>query len=241
VAVQDNGWAVEIVGSEDMLDRWTDLWPPPFDPVVEKATLPNVCGERSLLSSSRFRGQATCREVLDLAIALLVEMNGISELLEPHHPHAPPDIVHAGTMIVEFRGDGQTLGHLIIRPGTTYNRSRVFSPTLMVNGAAPPPVPTKAQRFSSVQSDVLVNGVREFGRANNWADLYKAFEDVETSGLLGQVRARLNVSKKEINRFTQTANHWRHGFDRGCLPDPPMELPEAHEFVRRFSLDIATK
>src|SRR5262245_12013504 len=84
----------------------------------------------------------------------------------------------------------------------------------------------------------LLEALRYFAPSGSWANLYKALEVVQDE-IGGDIHRKGWASKRELDRFTQTANSTsavgrdaRHAKRRFTPPKRPMSLEEADELIR---------
>ncbi len=92
---------------------------------------------------------------------------------------------------------------------------------------APQPDPLASKLLVRSVHPGVEKALTMFGsRPRKWEGLYKVFELVEED--VGGLMTRNGwVSEREIGRFTQTANHYRHSKAKHKLPRRPMSLQRA--------------
>ena len=94
---------------------------------------------------------------------------------------------------------------------------------------------------STVAADILDSSDEEFrrilssvrGNDMTWDDLYRLFEWVRKRvGGSKRLKEENRTGKKEISRFTQTANYHRHSRSgKHKLPKAPMTIDEARRYI----------
>jgi hypothetical protein len=100
--------------------------------------------------------------------------------------------------------------------------------------AAPdsPPTLDPAKILGAARVDPLIPEILgDFAMASDWFDLYKVYERVR-SAAGGQTVVDAFFGKRARDRFTLTANHYRHAEEP--LPPKPLSFDEAHLFIARI-------
>jgi len=139
--------------------------------------------------------------------------------------------------------DDRGARHRTLVPGTSHLELRGLAPTLVFTHAEGtverrlPASPVSDAARKARESGAVEKVLRLWGATELlWPDLYRIFEVIEDdSDSKGIIRW---ASKKQIERFTRTANSVaaagdisRHGKERTFPPPDPMTLAEGHGFI----------
>ena len=222
-----NHWGVEINGADQDKRVWRALLKPPFDPFVEEVK--NDAGDYLVLRSTIFDGIASSGEVHNLAEQLFSTLNVAMS------KNADTDPVTDGA-VVDFSHGGQPRRHRYIKAEGTAMRIRGGMAELNLTDAQgkvvqPQSTPSRAQLWmrAATLNPEIGSALRYLEGKPGWFELYKAFEALD--GLPNG-----GIAKKEISRFTQTANAGeRHHPNARIRPHPkPMELWEARALITRW-------
>jgi hypothetical protein len=117
--------------------------------------------------------------------------------------------------IAEVFSDGACRRHLFAQLRVTDARDRA-SMVFVVGGPekpAPPPEPSKPQRWLSIsaEDDLLADALTYFARGDDWFDVYKALECLEMRfGGEEEFRSLGWADKGKIKLLKRTANSGRH-------------------------------
>lgn len=230
------GWCVEITGNADDLEEWAYDVKAPFDPWLEQIERQ---GRRvTLLRSCGFGEVEDAAGAQAKGAALLEQLQGTMRVLTGHRG----EVQLGGSVFIEE--DGTPKIHYFLKPEPLVIRMRMGRPTLTAYDAngqiIPPPPPTASvpQKWikAGEQNDAIADLLVFVARADNWFDLYKAYE-VACEIVEGEKElARCTgLSMKKLAKFRQTANHYRHSGRRDKLPRNPPTLPEAIATLRTIS------
>jgi hypothetical protein len=227
-----NVWEAVIDGHDfDLLD-WKQTLLSGFDPWVE--IHPIAEKKRYILMSEEFTGAKDVGEVREKALILIAKLNGVFLT----NPGMQP-VTFSG--VAEFFPDGTIgLSSFAMMVGAM-GRSRVSA--VATTGNAQPPSASYAQKWMKLaaQNDLVADTLIHQSKGANWYDLYKTFEGVRSlcGGKLEKKSwAPPNI---EINRFTHTANNYRHGLthpSNAKPPSNPMSLNEASQMIARMVSSI---
>lgn len=221
-------WAVKLEGHEFDLDDWKTSLRPPFDPTVEIADLPDSTDGTTkayLLKARAFGPCTTKAEVRELAIPLMRSLNALAA-------------IHNGTRplrfntIVEVLPDGTFRRHLLMqaRGGSIRVHGRA---AFTIGGTPLPPQESFVQRAHVAAVGNVRAALEHFERADNWHDLYKAFEAIEDHvGGRDNLRA-LGVTRRDITDFAMSAQLARHHRPNG-VPSRVFTLSEGRGFVSKL-------
>jgi len=109
-------------------------------------------------------------------------------------------------------------------------------------GGDPPSATPLRSKFDS--DPVLMEAVMRIGKSDthSWDDLYKVYEVLKDgAGGRDSLLQRIGLTKKELDRFTRTANHpaasgelARHARMREQPPADPLSLEEGRQFIREM-------
>lgn len=217
------GWCAILQGEAVDLDDWCHALNDPFDPVAEK--LPNG---QTVLRSRDFEGLADAEAVRARALLLIGRMNGALAVW-----NGAKAVRFGGAMRIDEEGKQHTT---IFAEGLAIVAGRA-----VVRGVAqvlgpdgkplppPPPTPSNPQAWNTLadNDDNLSDLLEQFGRADNWYDIYKALEiAAHFVGGKHRLRQLLGDRAAEYRNLDQTANFYRHA--RGAtLPERPTTMAEA--------------
>lgn len=219
-------WGVELNGADRDKEIWRALLKPTFDPFVEEVK--DARGDYLALRSRLFRGCNGPDEVRQLAKQLFKTLNVVMAT------NADSDPITTGP-VIDFSSDGQPRKHFYMEVEAGMIRIRGSIVTLTVadakgNVIEAPPAPSKAQMW--VRAAALKPGIGDaldyLEGKPGWFELFKAYEALENLPNGG-------LSKKEIRRFTQTANAEERHLVGKFEPHPrPMDLWEARALITKW-------
>jgi hypothetical protein len=141
--------------------------------------------------------------------------------------------------IAEVFSDGACRRHLFAQLRVTDARDRA-SMVFVVGGPekpAPPPEPSKPQRWLSIsaEDDLLADALTYFARGDDWFDVYKALECLEMRfGGEEEFRSLGWADKGKIKLLKRTANSGRHARKKFDPPPHPMERTEARDLLAKL-------
>jgi hypothetical protein len=96
---------------------------------------------------------------------------------------------------------------------------------------------------TAMEDEKVEEALRYFANMHDWFNLYKIFEAIEKDPKDSMGRAEIKridgsdkKSEKKSNRFSQTANYYRHHRDltKFRLPKQPMSLEEADDYIEEL-------
>jgi hypothetical protein len=214
-------WAVELVGRELDLGDWKQSLLPPFEPYVEVVDLPIRKGY--LLNSTKFLPCREAREVRECAIPIIRILDGLMQA------YKNTGKVTSGA-IVEATADGSYRRHVFAEVNITEDDDRV-SATGVLSGSVPQPAkPSFAQTGLGLAKNQLEAALDYYSRADNWYDLYKAFEALENHVGGKQKIKSLGVIKRNVDDFAMSAQQVRH-HESKHKPSRVFNLREGRQFV----------
>ncbi|HZD02990.1 MAG TPA: hypothetical protein VFA46_23200 [Actinomycetes bacterium] len=219
-------WQAELVGHEFDLDDLRTQFSEPHARVRDE-------NGHFYLEASEFEPLADFDSVRAAAHRLLDRINGAMRLYNTSYRN-----VQLGP-IQELKPDGSRSTVRTIGLDAVLERERAM-PITATGGAPAPATTDRASRsveLAAQDPDVAEALDLWANEVHNWVNLYKVFEIVRS-------RQGINhghVSKKEITRFTRTANHQgaagraaRHARLPEDPPEHPMALPDAERLVARL-------
>ena len=218
-------WTVRLAGSRFDLSSWAVLFYHCPDPRVEidrSGTAPQATG----VASARLNGLTDLDQLHDVAEYLIDQMNGAASTQYAAgrvHIAGFTAVLNDGTL--QERPFGRPAVRGVVRLGPAINKD-----------GSPPRAASQAQgRLLYALSDAnpLVSEALTYsGRADNWFDLFKLLEVIQTA-----VGSRENIwklgwaTRGEITRFAMTANHVRHA--KKPRPAHALHLDQAQDLMRR--------
>lgn len=217
------GWYALLDGDDIDLEDWCRCLHDPFDPVAEKLT-----NGRTALRSRIFEDLTDTEAVRARALVLIARMNGALAIWNDVRPVRFGGVLRVGK-------EGQEHFTLFSEMVAFELDRCVMRATAVLLGPdgkpvpPPPPQPSQPQVWNELadKNDDLSDLLDQFGRADNWYDIYKTIE-VAAHAAGGKHRLwKLLASESQACRnLVQTANFYRHA--RGArLPEKPTTLKEA--------------
>lgn len=216
------GWYVQLEGHEFDLEDWRHSLNDPFDPVAEK--LPDG---KTVLSSSDFHGLEEANEVRERALVLIARLNGAIGIWNEARP-----VRLGGVLQIDEHGNQHAwvFGALATSEGRC--KAMAVGLALGPNGEPlppPPPQPSQPQLWNSLaeHNDDVSDLLDQFGRADNWYDIYKTLE-IAAHIQRGKHKLwrLLDAEAGSCRNLDQTANYYRHA--RGAKrPTKPTALHNA--------------
>jgi len=218
------GWAIILAGDAFDLDDLRLALKRPFDPWVEDYDDDGT--PVLLLRSEAWASLTTARELMDDATRLIDHINAAAML------NLGDSLPVSLGRIIKFKTDGSLDRVLIAATGKlTLAGSRVRARGVSVGALPSQPAPSPMQeRLKKAATTDEVSDVFAFlVRADNWFDLYKAMESMES--LVGG-EAEMKKHCVQWKRVKQAANYARHSpARRFTLPADPPSLDEACKIV----------
>lgn len=200
-------WGINLKGHQSDLEDWCDILHSPFDPYVE--VLQKDGQVMFVLYSQDLQGCIDPSHVRDLAVPLLRQLNALASIERKSHPLEEDGIVERDV-------DGNILGRHCLVVGTVRVRSRARGTATAIDARTgeaihQPPRPSFTQLALINAPEELKEALEHFGRADNWHDLYKAFEAIENvCGERGNIVRRCNVTRGEVTTCARNLNFHRH-------------------------------
>lgn len=222
-------WAVKLDGHDFDLKDWKAFLPAPFDPHVEMVDLPDATGGTTkayLLKARGFDPCTTTQEVREVAIPMMRILNALAA-------------VYSGTSLVRFdtvvqvMPDGTFRRHLSIQASGGMMRMRGSAVVVATGSRSFTPQETFVQKANTAATGDLRAALEHFERADNWHDLYKAFEAIEDHVGDRDKMRMLGVTRRDINDFALSAQLARHHRPNG-VPSRVLTLSEGREFVAKL-------
>lgn len=207
------GWYALLSGDDVDLDDWRHSLKPAFDPVAEK--LPDG---RTVLRSRDFQELTEVEAVRARALILIARMNGALAIWNGVRP-----VSFGG--VLRIAEDGRE--HVtVFAEMIAFELNRcVMRATAVVLGPdgrpvpPPPPQPSQPQVWNRLADadDNLSDLLDQFGRADNWYDIYKTIEiAAHAVGGKQHLWRLLAPETRACRNLDQTANFYRHA--RGVRP-----------------------
>lgn len=182
------------------------------------------------MSSCDFTHLRDASDVLAAGEKLVAAIRALTEVYRGFRPE-----IEAGG-VVRVEPDGRKTQFIIGKRGIPSEQR--FGAHGIVSGGGHPsnprPDPLASKLLLRRTHPRVEKALTMFGsQPRTWENLYKVFEIVEEE--IGGVMT-LNgwVTRRDVERFTQTANHYRHGKEKYRLPKHPMPLSEADALTTRL-------
>jgi hypothetical protein len=165
-------------------------------------------------------------EVRDTAIPLVRILNA---LMAVHNQTKTVEF----SIVVEQQSDGNFKRHFYMKAEAGEYRIRGSAVGLSIGGAARQPKKTFVQDALGLASGNLLEALEHFSRADNWHDLYKAFEAITAHwGGRPAIQAH-GFSRRDIDDFAMSAQPARH-HKATSTPSHILSLAEGQQFVRKL-------
>ena len=216
-----NRWGVEISGED--VSIWAKILKSPFDPYIEE--IENEGRNYLVLRSSSFDQAADASEIRAIAKGLIDVVN----VAVTNNVGADP--VALGS-VVEFVAGGPPRRVHFLEAEPIRIRLRAGPAELTLkdaqgNEVPAPPKPSVVQEWirAAVLEPEIGHALKYLAGNPGWFELYKAYEALKRL-------PRGGIPKREIDRFTQTANVGNRHHYKGWKPHKnPMQLWEARALV----------
>lgn len=172
-----------------------------------------------------------------VAKRLLDSINGAMRVQDPGYQN-----VRIGA-IYRIDVDGTSRTASVFASDTIAVRVRELPAAVVGSVAAPPPSDAPRRRAEVASRDEDAREALEIwaNERHDWWNLYKVHEIIESRGGISLPAVRQAVSKRELERFTRTANHpeaagrrARHARLEKVPPKVPMPLEEAEAVIARL-------
>ena len=219
-------WFLILNGQEPDRVQWLRSFPEMFDPAVQSHD------SLVLLRIDALQECGTADEVQELGLPMLDKLNGAMSAI--HHCDA---LRFEG--VGYFDENGQLKRHVFATAEGTLLRAYLSATGVTLNSdgsvpQSPPPQPSKVQAWfaKAMTDDDTGDFLYHVGNANNWYELYKAIEMLETI-VGGERKLREALASKVSGWKTMrtTANYHRHA--RGHRPTQLTDFRTAKSLVRQ--------
>jgi hypothetical protein len=200
-------WGIKLKGHEFDLFDWRDMLSPPFDPHVE--VIKRGEEEMFVLFSDAFETCSDAMEVRTVSIPMLRRLNALMSLQGNGDPLQEDGVI-------QRTAERTVLQHHVLIVDSLRLRSRLGKASLTVHNASgeiiqQTPQPSFAQTALRIASEEMNEALEHFSRADNWHDLYKAFEAVENvCGGRASIRAQCGVTESDVTTCARNINFHRH-------------------------------
>ena len=218
-----SNWQIKLTGDQFDLEDLPCWFSDPALRVIEQEG-------RYYLTSSDFDAMEDSSAIWTHAHVLLEHMQGAAKLYRTNFQR-----IGLGVMISGFQGCHHSLVHIAERIVFRDKASGVVT----INGKEIPEIyPHKDWATLAQHDEAVARALQLWGNGPmDWVNLYRMFEVVE-SDVGGQMYQAGWVTKKEIGRFTGTANSMkaigddaRHAKPNLQPPSKPVTLEEARELI----------
>lgn len=218
-------WAIKLDGHLFDLADWKAFLQAPSDPYVEIIDLPGG-GHDYLLRSQSFEHCTTTAGVREIAIPLVRRLNALAAV------HNSTGALKFDT-IVEILPDGTIRRHVSMQVQAGMLRFHGSGVAVAIGGPPPQPQQSFVQKALAMATGDLLGALEHFERANNWHDLYKAFEALTRHVGRRDKLKMLGATQRDIDDFAMSAQIARHHKPSG-IPLRVFTLAEGRDFVRRL-------
>lgn len=232
-AVYRPGWGLEIEGHPFDLEDWESALRPfsPDDHFIDRVMPPDG-REAFVLRSIELDQAANSGDAQKIGEALHRRLDALFQTLRAM------DRTRAGAIYRFKEGQDPTrivqgTMHAVMPRFRARGRALAFGPD---GKELPPPKPKpsdvqRALKLCSAEAKRhLEDAIVAFGRADNWYDLFKAFEAIGFQAGKGKMVEWGWTDQAAIDRFKDTCHHHRHY--KVKLPSNPPTFEEAKSFVR---------
>jgi hypothetical protein len=192
----------------------------------------------AVLVADDFESLTESIQVREAAKSLIDLINGLLFL----HDGAR-SALQVGSSVYES-GDGKWKCHSFIEPETLVMRTKVHSPTILLNGIPAPVTPPPELKWlqDAISDDVVADVLTYLCAQPDWFELYKAFERMrdDINRRLGDQHKQEMMgwpSSTNLNDFTESATVYRHSPPKwGRLnPTTAMKLEDARSLIRHLA------
>jgi len=220
------GWVARLDIPESSVIVWQHQLQPPFQPYIERVG----DGEAAtwVLRSDLFDGLSDAEEVRGRALPLIEQLNGAQRIAQDGRPVRFNGVGHIdenGKLSITVFAEGHAEANAI---AIAVAEVRDAQGNLIVA----PPQASEMQRWlqAAQANDDVADLLRYVGSADNWYDLYKAFEMAEAiAGDLPKLRKILGQDATRYRVARQNANFYRHA--RESRPSEMVSLREARSVL----------
>lgn len=220
-----NEWTVELQGDSEDLREWAGELRPPFKPSVTLTDVSNKVSEERkiyLLKATEFEECQGAACVWERALPILRQLNALMAISRYSGPISMGRVFHRDEA-------GVYRGSVFVSSVTMAARFRVnANMVVMRNGKVVTelPKPSFVQHAWEHKDEAINDALEHFSRADNWHDLYKAYEALgKEAGL-----RKLGFKDADIGNFSRTANLTRH-HKSSANPPRRLTLEEGRDFI----------
>jgi hypothetical protein len=205
------GWAARLDIPEASRAAWEHQLQPPLDPYIER--IGDGDAAAWVLRSELFDGLRDANEVRGRALPLIEQLNGaqrISQEMQPVQFHGVGRVEPDGRLSITLFAEAHFNANAIFM---AVAEQRDAQGNLIVS----PPRASEVQRWvqAAQANDDIADLLRYLASADNWYDVYKAFEVVEAMvGGQHKLEAMLGPDVKVYEVARQSANYYRHARTR---------------------------
>jgi hypothetical protein len=230
------GWVARLDIPEASRAAWEHQLQPPFDPYIER--IGEGAAAAWVLRSELFDGLSNAEEVWGRALPLVEQLNGaqrISRQMQSVQCNGVGRVDSDGKLsITQFAGahfKGNAMFMAVLEQGDAQGN-------LIVS----PPRVSEVQRWvqEAQANDDIADLLRYLASADNWYDIYKAFEVVEAMvGRQTKLEQMLGPDAKGYKVARQSSNFYRHA--RTSRPAELISLEEARTRLVHVVRTIAAR
>jgi len=217
-------WLVRLKGERFDLGDFPKLLRLPAVKVIEE-------DGSFYLESSEFDSLTSAEEVRERGRALIKLINGVTKLSRDNF------LGISGGAIIRVEDDGKRRGYLFLESSVKI-RTKVSAKLTAIAADGSEKVVTQPSAIESLfevaQKHNVVAKALSFYRDDTWNSLYNAYETIRDDvGGKQQIIKNGWAINSDINRFTQTAQPYRHAVSKKYKPPAqPMTLLEARVLIK---------
>lgn len=226
-------WGVVIEGHAFDLEEWAAQLQPPYDPWIDLVDLPSqtIAGKTYVLRGSAFENCTDAASVLEVAKPLVRRLNGVVQAYQGGEQ------VALGPVVVR-NPDGSYGRHIFVEINEGIRIRSKFSAS--PGSTAAPAVASPIQAALSAPPPEALDALEHFSRADNWHDLWKAYEALSNVAVAKHGRGTgkqafivMGVTGADVDNFALTAQMHRH-HDYHKRPKDELTLGQGRAFVARL-------
>ena len=217
-------WLVRLKGERFDLEDFPKLLRSPEVRVVEE-------NGSFYLESSEFNSMTSSEEVRERGRALINLINVVAKFNRDNFMGISEDA------IIRVEDDGKRHGYIFLEEAITI-RTKVSAQLTVIAADGSEKVATQPSALESLlevtQKHNVVAKALSFYRDDTWNSLYNAYETIRDDvGGKQQIIKNGWAINSDINRFTQTAQPYRHAVSKKYKPPAqPMTLLEARVLIK---------
>jgi hypothetical protein len=232
------GWVVRLDIPEASRAGWEHQLQPPFEPYIERIGEGDAAAR--VLRSELFDGRSDAEEVWGRALPLVEQLNGaqrISQEMQPVQCNGVGRVDSDGKLSIIQFATAQFKGNAI---ALAFAEQRDAQGNLIIS----PPRSSEMQRWvqAAQVNDDIADLLGYLASADNWYDVYKAFEVVEAMvdhPRQHNLRQLLGPDAKRYDVAHESANFYRHA--RKKRPPNLISLEEARSRLVHVVRTIAVR